>query len=428
MEVVFGCISSHEENSMTDDLRINGERLISDLRDLAEIGGTPDGGVNRPALSDADLAARDWFAQRATEAGLEVRRDGAGNISAVLPAADPAARSVLFGSHLDTVPFGGRYDGALGVVAALEVLRTVREAGLRLPVHLEAVSFTDEEGTWLSLFGSRAAAGELTAEELAQPRGMAAEFNRRLEAAGLTREGILAARRDPAAVKAWVEVHIEQGTRLEDSGTDIGVVTGIVGIASYWLTFVGRADHAGTTPMNRRLDALLGVAEFLRQARELIANRFPEGVMNCGIVEIAPGAFNIVPARARLALEFRHSDPHRFEAMREALLSLALHAVEIEGLGLEVEQVGVHPPVMLHRDVLTAVEAACDVLGLSSTRLPSYAGHDTQAMAAIAPAGMFFVPSIGGASHSTREATSDEDCVNAGNILLHAVLRLASQP
>jgi len=170
------------------------------------------------------------------------------------------------------------------------------------------------------------------------------------------------------------------------------------------------------------------VAEFLRQARELIANRFPEGVMNCGIVEIAPGAFNIVPARARLALEFRHSDPHRFEAMREALLSLALHAVEIEGLGLEVEQVGVHPPVMLHRDVLTAVEAACDVLGLSSTRLPSYAGHDTQAMAAIAPAGMFFVPSIGGASHSTREATSDEDCVNAGNILLHAVLRLASQP
>lgn len=412
---------------MSGDLRINGERLLADLRNLARIGGTPDGGVNRPALSDADLAAREWFAERAAAAGLDVRRDGAGNVSAVLAASDPDARSVLLGSHLDSVPFGGRYDGALGVAAALEVLRTVKEAGLRLPVHLEAVSFTDEEGTWLSLFGSRAVAGELAPEELAQPRGLPAEFSRRLEAAGLTRESILAARRDPAAVKAWVEVHVEQGTRLEDSGHTVGVVTGIVGIASYWLTFVGRADHAGTTPMNRRLDALVGVAEFLRQARDLLANRFPEGVMNAGIVEIAPGAFNIVPERARLALEFRHSDPNRFAAMREALLSLALHAVEIEGLGLEVEQVGMHPPVALHRDVMAAIEAACDTLGLPSMRLPSYAGHDTQIMAGISPAGMFFVPSIGGASHSAREATSDEDCVHAGNVLLHTALRLASQ-
>lgn len=410
---------------MTSDLRINGDRLLADLHALSEIGGTEGGGVNRPALSAADLAARDWFAERAAASGFTVRRDGAGNISAVLPAASAGARTVMLGSHLDTVPNGGRFDGALGVATALEVLRTVQEAGLALPVHLEAMSFTDEEGTWVSLMGSRALSGELTPEELAQPRGDVAVFRERLAAAGLSPESVRGAQRDPASVKAWLEVHIEQGTRLEDAGNAVGVVTGITGIAAYWLTFVGRADHAGTTPMNRRLDALLGVAEFLRQSRELVANRFPDGVMNNGIVEIMPGAFNIVPERARLALEFRHSDPHRFAAMREALISLALHVVEIEGLAVEVEAVDTHDPVLLHREVLGAVDYACDVLNLPAVPMPSYAGHDTASMAAIAPAGMFFVPSVGGASHSPRELTRDEDCINAGNVLLHAALRLA---
>lgn len=410
---------------MSSTLRINPDRLLADLADLARIGATAEGGVHRPALSDADLAARAWLRDRAEAAGLIVHADGAGNLSAILPADDPAAPSILCGSHLDSVPYGGRFDGSLGVVSALETLRTVKEAGLRLPVTLEAVSFTDEEGTWSGLFGSRALAGQLHPEDFEQPRGGREAFAARLAAAGLTREGALAARRDPATIRAWVEVHIEQGTRLEEAGVPVGVVTGIVGIASYWLTFIGRADHAGTTPLDRRLDALRGVAEFVRQSRELVARRFPQGVMNCGAVETQPGAFNIVPERARLALEFRHHDPARLEAMREALLSLALHVVEVEGLQLEVEQVGLHPPASLHRDVIGAVERACEALGLPAQRLPSYAGHDTQVMAAITRAGMFFVPSVGGASHSARELTREEDCVNAGNVLLHAVLGLA---
>lgn len=411
---------------MEEGLRINAERMLADLNDLANIGGTPEGGVNRPALSDADLEARRWFRRRAESDGFEVRQDGAGNISALLPSADADAQTVMFGSHLDTVPNGGRFDGALGVAASLEVLRAVRDAGLSLPHHLEAMSFTDEEGTWAGLFGSRALAGHLTPDEMDNPRGDLATFHARLGAAGLSPDSVLRSRRPPSMLRGWVEVHIEQGTRLEEADAPIGVVTGIVGIASYWLTFTGRADHAGTTPLDRRLDALRGMAEFVRQARELVVNRFPRGVYNCGIVEVSPGAFNIVPERVRVALEFRHSDPGKLEAMREALLNLALHVVEVEGLGLEVESKGIHDPAPMHRDVVTAIEGACNTLGLRYVELPSYAGHDTQVMASVTRAGMFFVPSVGGASHSPRELTRDDDCINAGNVLLHAVLRLAN--
>jgi N-carbamoyl-L-amino-acid hydrolase len=257
------------------------------------------------------------------------------------------------------------------------------------------------------------------------PRGDKAAFAERLAAAGLTREGALSTARNPTSIKAWVEVHIEQGIRLEEARVPIGVVTGIVGISCYWLTFQGRADHAGTTPMDRRQDAMRGVAEFVRQSRALVANRFAGGVANCGIVEVTPGAFNIVPEQARLALEFRHHDAHTLEAMREALLNLALHVAELEGLGQEIEQVEYHEPAPMHREVMTLIEEACDDLGLSHMRLASYAGHDTQIMAGVTQAGMFFVPSVAGASHSPREFTREEDCINAGNVLLHTVLRLA---
>jgi N-carbamoyl-L-amino-acid hydrolase len=410
---------------MGDDLRINGDRLLADLEELSRIGGTPDGGVNRPALSDADLEARKWLRARAKADGFEVCEDGMGNVSAILRSDSPGAQTVMCGSHLDTVPNGGRYDGSLGVVSALETLRTVKEAGLRLPVHLEAMSFTDEEGTWGGLLGSRALAGMLSEEDFEHPRGGKEVLAERMAAAGLTQEGALAAGRDPQTIKAWAEVHIEQGSRLEEAGQQVGVVTSIVGIASYWLTFEGRADHAGTTPLDRRLDAMRGVSEFIRQSRELIMHRFEEGVVNCGIVEALPGAFNIVPAQARLSLEFRHSDAGRLEAMREALLSLALHIVEVEGLSLEVEHVGLYPPAPMHRDVMAAIEGACNTLGLGYRRMTSYAGHDSQIMAEITRAGMFFVPSIDGASHSPREFTREEDCINAGNVLLHTVLRLA---
>src|SRR5574341_743394 len=294
-----------------DDLRINADRLLADLEALSRIGATPEGGVTRPALSDADLQARQWFQERAAAAGLMVRQDGIGNVSASLPADDPAAPVLLCGSHLDTVPDGGRFDGALGVIAALETLRAVKEAGLKLPVALEAISFTDEEGAWGTLPGSRGFAGKLTPADFERPRQGREALAERMAAAGLTVEGALRAARPPDTLKAWVEVHIEQGTRLEESQTNVGVVTGIVGIASYWLTFMGRADHAGTTPMDKRLDAMRGLAAFIQQARESVLLR------------------------------------------------------------VEVEHAGACDPAPMHRDVIAAIEGACGLLGLSSRRMAS---------------------------------------------------------
>ncbi len=412
---------------MSSDLRINADRLLNDLATLAEIGRTPDGGVSRAAFSPADLEARRWFRARAEEAGLFVAQDGIGNLSASLECRSSDAPTIMLGSHLDSVPNGGRYDGALGVIAALEAVRTLKEASVSLPCRFEVMSFSDEEGRWGSMLGSRGLAGQLNPGDFSHPRGGRDGFAAALKAAGLDRATAMTAGRDRSKIKAWIEVHIEQGSRLEEAATAIGIVTGIVGIASYWLTFKGRADHAGTTPFDRRFDALRGVAEFIRQSRDLVMNRFPLGVMNCGIVEVPGGAFNIVPERARAALEFRHHEPSKLEAMREALLSLALHVVEVEGLGLEVEQVGYVEPVTLDRGVHAALEAACTQLGLTHMHMPSYAAHDTQIMAGLTQAGMFFVPSVGGASHSPRELTNDEDCVNAGNMLLLTALRLAEE-
>jgi N-carbamoyl-L-amino-acid hydrolase len=409
---------------MPADIQINPTRLLNDLADLAAIGATPEGGVARPALSQADLAARDWLRGRAEQAGLEVHQDGMANLSMLLKS-ESASKVILLGSHLDSVPNGGCFDGSLGVVAALEAARTIQEAGLKLPYHIEVMNFTDEEGRWSGLMGSRALAGNLRDIDFEHPRGGKDLLDQALREAGISRESAISARRDPASLRAWLEVHIEQGVRLEEAGNQVGIVTEIVGIASYWLTFVGRADHAGTTPLDRRADALRGVAEFIRQLDELVPNRFKRGVMNCGNVVVTPGAFNIVPERARLALEFRHPELHRMEAMREAIMNLALHVVEIVGLGMEVEQVGWEEPSPMHREIHGALEYACDSLELRHMHLPSYAGHDTQVMARICPAGMFFVPSVNGASHSPRELTSDEDCINAANVLLRAALKIA---
>ncbi len=406
-------------------LTINGPRLLDDLHALGRIGATGAGGVSRPALSAADMAARAWFERRIAEAGLEYRQDGAGNQSAMLPAADPGAQTLLFGSHLDTVPDGGRYDGALGTLAALEALRTIQEAGRDFPVHLEVISFTDEEGANISLLGSRALAGGLTPDDLASPHNGAEAFAANLARAGLTPAGILSARRPPDSLLAFVETHIEQGTRLERSGTDIGVVTAIVGIRSCWLTFTGEAAHAGTKPLTERRDALWGAADFIRRARDLVVERFLPGTMNCGLIQAAPGAFNIVPGEARLALEFRHPTAARLDEMEAALFALGRQIAATYGLALDITSSGNVPPTPLDESVMAANAWAADRLGLTHTRLVSFAGHDTMAMAAIAPAAMFFVPSVEGVSHQPREATRDADVIHAANVLLHTVLRLA---
>jgi N-carbamoyl-L-amino-acid hydrolase len=406
-------------------LRVNSDRMLAAFNELAQIGATGDGGVNRPTFSEAHLAARKWFRKQIKTAGLEFRTDGAGNHSAFLECGNKDAQTLLLGSHLDSVPNGGRFDGALGVMAALEVLRTIKEAGLKLRLNLEAIDFTDEEGTLVGLLGSAALAGNLSHEILQNPRGGRQALLEGVERAGLSEESMLSAARLKDSLAGYLELHIEQSKQLERAGIDIGIVSAIVGIWSYRLSFIGRADHAGTTTMDDRLDASLGASAFILAAREIVMNDFPDCVVNVGRMEFSPGAFNIVPARVDVSLEFRSPDEKEFQQLDRTLLECAKQEALRFGLELRVESLGKHSPSLMSEKIRHAFADACDGLRLTHISLSSGAGHDAQSLADICPVGMIFVPSLDGASHSPREFTKWEDCVNGANVLLQAALRMA---
>ena len=413
------------------DLRINAERMQTAFNELAKIGATIDGGVNRPTFSEAHLAARRWFREQIENAGLEFRTDGAGNHSAVLaPSAlsegEIEAPTLLLGSHLDSVPNGGRFDGALGVMAAFEALRTIKDAGIDFKVNLEAIDFTDEEGTLVGLLGSAALAGRLHPEILQTPRGGREALLDGLKRSGLSEESMLRVTRPKESLAGYLELHIEQGKRLERTGINVGIVSAIVGIWSYHLSFIGRADHAGTTTMGDRLDASLGASEFTLAARDIVINEFRDCVVNVGNMEFSPGAFNIVPAQVDVSLEFRSADEEKFKRLDSILLGHAQEAANRFGLGLKVESLGKHSPSLMDNRVRDTFASACDDLGFNYMSLTSGAGHDGQSFDGICPVGMIFVPSKDGASHSAREFTEWEDCVNGANVLLQTVLRLAT--
>lgn len=412
----------------TTTLKINAQRLLEDINTLGQIGATPEGGVSRPAMSEADLAGRTWFRDRAAKDRFEFNEDGAGNLSAILKCANPEAKTLLIGSHLDTVPNGGRYDGALGVLSALEVMRTVREAEIELPFHLETISFTDEEGSVFALLGSAAIAGQLTLEYLQESRGGSQQMLEGMARLGLSYDTILAAKRDPEKLVGYLEVHPEQGKRLERGKIDIGVVTSIVGIRSLWLGFAGEAAHAGTQAMDERRDALWGAAAFVLRARDLVMARYSPGVMNCGKLGISPSAFNIVPGSVELALEFRHGTDELLDEMEDVLRALAQDVAAEFGLRLAIVVAGRYEPALMNEGFIRAIETAADTVGVTHTRLMSFAGHDAQTISRAIPSAMFFVPSVDGISHNPKEYTHDRDVENGANVLLHAVLDLAAQP
>jgi N-carbamoyl-L-amino-acid hydrolase len=410
----------------TAPLTVDAERFASDLEELNAIGWTGDTGLQRTSFSDAHVRARQWFMERAHAAGLLTRTDSAGNHSALLEGVGDAPRTLLMGSHLDSVPGGGRFDGALGVLCALEVVRTVADRGLRLPVTLEAIDFTDEEGTLLGTLGSWALAGQLTAEMLAAPRSGRAMMLSELDRMGLSEEGLFAARRDPATLAGFLELHIEQGPVLEAAGVQIGIVTGIRGNASFEVMFHGAARHAGTTPMDLRRDASLGAAQLALAVHEMIRRDFPGCVANVGDVAIEPGAFNVVPERATLKLEVRSLDETELRSLAAVVGDLARAAARRWNLEVVVEPVGWWAPGLTHPRVREAVASSARSLGLSATEMPSGAGHDAQVMARITPSGMVFVPSHDGISHHPEEFTELEDCINGANVLLGAAVALAT--
>jgi N-carbamoyl-L-amino-acid hydrolase len=331
----------------------------------------------------------------------------------------------VLGSHLDSVRRGGRFDGALGVLCALEVLRTVNDTGLELPLALEAIDFTDEEGTLIGTFGSLALAGRLTERDLAAPRGGRELLVAELARMGLTERGILGAARDPASLAGYLELHIEQGPVLAEAGIDIGIVTGIVGAASLTVVFDGEARHAGTTPMNARRDAAVAAAALVLGVRELVIRDFPGAVATVGDIEIEPGSFNVVPGRATLRLECRSLYAREVETLERSLTTLAQATAEAHGLGVTIEPVGRVAPAPTAEGIRVALTSAASDLGLTTMDLASGAGHDARSLAAITASGMVFVPSQGGISHDPAEETAWADCLNGANVLLNAAVRLA---
>jgi N-carbamoyl-L-amino-acid hydrolase len=359
--------------------------MRSAFEQLAQFGATGDGGVNRPTFSEAHLAARAWFREHIQTAGLDFRTDGAGNHGSYLPCGPEDAPALLLGSHLDSVPNGGRFDGALGVMAALEVLKTIKEHELRRRTNLEVIDFTDEEGTLVGLLGSAALAGHLSPDLLQNPRGGRSQLAAGLQRAGLSDESALNAARPKGSLAGYLELYIEQGKRLKSLGKQIGIVTAIVGIWSYRLSFIGRADHAGSTTMQDRLDASLGASAFTLAARELVLHDFPSCVVNVGRMDFVPGAFNIVPEQVVLALEFRSPDEDEFTRLDLALLDRARQEATRFGLQLKIEHLGKHAPVPMDENIQGAIAHACDDLKLTHASLASGAGHDGQSLADLCP-------------------------------------------
>jgi beta-ureidopropionase / N-carbamoyl-L-amino-acid hydrolase len=406
------------------ELRIDLGRLRRDIEALAAIGRDPTGGISRPAWNPAHEEARAWLLGQLRAAGLSPRVDPAGNVFGRLGEGTPV---VLTGSHIDTVPRGGPLDGALGVLAGLECLRTVAASRIRPPRALEVAAFTDEEGRFYGFFGSRALTGSLDltlAERLTDPNGLA--LPEAMRRAGFDLARAAEARRDPREIAAYVELHIEQGPWLEAADVPIGIVEGIVGIRRFRLTFVGQPDHAGTTPMDRRRDAFFTAAEYATKSRELVV-RGGQGraVTTIGVVDVRPGVPNIVPERAALLQELRDSDPALLERLATRTLQAARRVARQRGLVLEVEHLMRAEPVRMSPRIQAAIEATAADLGLPTRRMPSGAGHDAQVLAAVTDAGMLFVPSQGGRSHRPDEWTDWPAIERGANVLLGTLLRLA---
>jgi N-carbamoyl-L-amino-acid hydrolase len=396
---------------------LDGARLLSDLDHLATIGADPAGGVSRLAYSAADIEARGWVRDTMLGLGMEVRRDEALNVIGRYPGGEEGLKPLALGSHTDTVPSGGRFDGALGVVAALACVRALRDAGVRLRRPVEVIDFAAEEATLgTGTLGSLAMTGGLTRDALARPAWDGRPAVMHLRDAGLEAGGLNRAVRPRRVVAAYLELHIEQGGVLEAAGLPIGVVEGIAGIRRFAVTFMGRANHAGTTPMSDRRDALVMAAPFVQGVCDAAVEAGVVGTV--GTLRVQPGAPSVIPGRVELEAEVRGLEEETLDAVEERLAALAGR------LGGELRRTSAKPGVRSAPALVEAIEAACDARGLAHRRMASGAGHDAMVLGRFVPAAMVFVPSRGGVSHSPDEFTAPERCVDGAKVLLGTLLEL----
>jgi N-carbamoyl-L-amino-acid hydrolase len=388
-------------------------------------GGTFADGVSRTAYSEADVAGRRYVMSQMRAAGLSPRIDPAGNIFARRDGTSPALAPILFGSHIDSVPNGGNFDGDLGSLSALGVVEALAAAGVRTRHPLEMVVWAHEESF---AFGRGLACSRIVAGDV-KPSDMDEVWNglRRADAIrtiGGDPDRILEARREKGSHHCYLELHIEQGGTLERAGVPVGVVEGIVAIDRYDAIITGFANHAGTTPIAERRDALLAASHLTIAVREAATRRPGRQVATVGRIEVTPNSANVIPGLVHLSVEVRDLNPGTLVAMMDDIRARARDIGSTTGTAIEFRELARAAPAVATPEVQTAIERAASSLDLRSTRLPSGAGHDAQMMARLGPMGMIFVPSVGGVSHSPRELTHWEDCARGADVLLRTVLEV----
>ena len=413
------CAAAHPQVPTADSGRIQ-----EHLTQLAQFGTNPEGGVSRVAFSDADVAGRAYVRRLMEAAGLKVRVDAAGNLIGRREGDDPRLAAIVVGSHTDSVPHGGNYDGDVGVMGGIEVAQQLRDRNFRLRHPLEVVDFTDEEG---GLVGSRAMAGELSAATLDLVNSSGRSVRDGIRALGGEPDAIAQARRNPGDFTAYLELHIEQGGTLERTHTDIGVVEGIVGIKWWEATITGMANHAGTTPMDQRHDALLAASELVLAVNAAATALPGRQVATVGRIGAEPGAPNVIPGKVVLSIEVRDLEATRIDAVFERIRTRAAEIAQARGTTIEFRDMEANAvPALSDPRIQRIITREARALGLTTLALPSGAGHDAQDIARIAPIGMIFVPSVGGISHSPREYTAPADITHGVDVLIRAVAAVDS--
>jgi N-carbamoyl-L-amino-acid hydrolase len=407
-----------------NELRINGTRLWNSLMDLARIGATDKGGVKRLALTDLDRQGRDLVVQWAKEAGLAITVDQIGNVFMRREGANPALPPIVTGSHIDTQPTGGKFDGNYGVLAGLEVVRTLNDLGIATLAPIEVAFWTNEEGSRFVpvMMGSGVFCGAFSLETAYAARDVdGRSVGEELERIGY--RGTQTPGEHP--IGAYFETHIEQGPVLEDADKVIGVVPAVMGLSWYDCTVEGMEAHAGPTPMHLRRDALQ-VATRIMQETVAIANRYPPyGRGTVGMVQVFPNSRNVIPGRVKFSIDLRNVNDELLDTMHREITAFVERTQAESGLKIQLERVSYYPPCPFHPDCVGAVRKAADKLGYSTMDVVSGAGHDAIYVARLAPAGMIFVPCKDGISHNEIEDAQPGHLEAGCNVLLHAMLERA---
>jgi N-carbamoyl-L-amino-acid hydrolase len=403
-------------------LRVNGARLNQHLKELSEFGKNPQGGVSRVAYSEADRLGREYVMKLMRDTKLNVSIDAAGNIiGRRRESSETKLRPILIGSHIDSVPEGGNYDGDVGSLGAIEVAQTLAENNIYTEHPLEVVIFQNEEG---GLIGSEAMIGVLGEKELDHLSNSGKTIRDGINFIGGDVSKLANVKREKGSIAAYLELHIEQGGTLEAEQIDIGVVEGIVGINQWNVTVEGFANHAGTTAMNNRRDALLAAAKFIEAVNRVVTSMPGRQVGTVGKIQAFPGAPNVIPGKVVLTLELRDLDAAKIQMLYQKIRAEADQIAQAGKVTFDFTELNTNIPAPTDPRIRSLISQSAKELGLTTKEMPSGAGHDAQDMARLAPVGMIFIPSIGGISHSPKEFSRPQDIENGANVLLQTLLKL----